>query len=118
MSLIFSSVRDWSLQAAVDAGARGEREGRARDWPARARKGQALFQSGQVSPEIDVIGVAAYHESRNRLHPRRLGLGDAILGLAEMHDLDVVFPGVEAVGELPLGVGANWAAGVVENRFL
>mgnify|MGYP007071008746 CR=1 FL=1 len=27
-------------------------------------------------------------------------------------------PNETAVGELPLGVGANWAAGVVENRFL
>ena len=87
--------------------------------PPRAKGlGLALFQGGEVGPEIDVIGVSVNNEGRNGLHACRFSLCYSALCLAKMHDLDVILSRIELVGELALRLDTDGAAGMIEDCFL
>ncbi len=76
-----------------------------------------LFQGGEISPEIYVIRVTIDDEGWNGFYSGGFGLGDPAFCLTEVDDLDLILFWIELFGEPTFGVDADWAPGVIENRF-
>jgi hypothetical protein len=76
-----------------------------------------LFQGGEICPEIDVIRLTVDDKGGNGFYARGFRLGDPALRLTEVNDLDFILFWIETFGEPTLGVDADRASRVIENRF-
>lgn len=77
-------------------------------------RGMGLLQSAHRSAEVQMKRLPADDERRNGFHSGGLGLGDAVLGGAEVDDLEVYLGVIEVARDRALGVETHGAAGVIE----